>query len=302
MKKHLVFWVAAGVVIILWANSYFILTSLFGGPPKEVGVAGDLFGAINALFSGLGLAGIIYTFVMQREQIDLQREEMKKLEDASKVQIKLQEDQLEAQATSAAQQLEMQRQQLEAQQVALEKQIEMQKEQLQVQTDDAARSRTVLDEQSATMKVQRFESTFFHLVSRHNEIIKLVTFEDQSVLYTERKAMEKAISQLNNELYAADLKEREKGLTLRRDVIYQNVLNKVVNLEFYIGNFYFVLDHIREEFKDEPIRDKYSRIFFSQLSREQISIVVLYGSLMSMTGGENLAEQYKVQDLYVSKR
>ncbi|BDA80155.1 hypothetical protein LPTSP3_g30850 [Leptospira kobayashii] len=42
-----------------------------------IGPIGDMFGAINALFSGLALAGIIYTIYLQHEELKLQREELK---------------------------------------------------------------------------------------------------------------------------------------------------------------------------------------------------------------------------------
>ena len=36
-----------------------------------------MFGAVNALFSGLALAGIVYTIHLQREDLSLQREELR---------------------------------------------------------------------------------------------------------------------------------------------------------------------------------------------------------------------------------
>lgn len=40
------------------------------------GAFGDMFGAINALFSGLAFAGIIFTILRQREELKLQRKEL----------------------------------------------------------------------------------------------------------------------------------------------------------------------------------------------------------------------------------
>lgn len=40
------------------------------------GTFGDMFGVINALFSGLALAGIIYAILLQREELKLQRMEL----------------------------------------------------------------------------------------------------------------------------------------------------------------------------------------------------------------------------------
>ena len=41
------------------------------------GTFGDLFGVVNALFSGLAFAGIIYTILLQRTELKLQRQELK---------------------------------------------------------------------------------------------------------------------------------------------------------------------------------------------------------------------------------
>ena len=41
------------------------------------GQFGDSFGALNALFSGLAFAGIIYTIQLQRKELNYQREELR---------------------------------------------------------------------------------------------------------------------------------------------------------------------------------------------------------------------------------
>jgi hypothetical protein len=40
------------------------------------GTFGDMFGAVNALFSGLAFAGVIYTILLQRHELALQRKEL----------------------------------------------------------------------------------------------------------------------------------------------------------------------------------------------------------------------------------
>ena len=39
---------------------------------SDRGTFGDLFGAVNALFSGLAFAGLIYTIVLQKQDLELQ--------------------------------------------------------------------------------------------------------------------------------------------------------------------------------------------------------------------------------------
>ncbi len=44
---------------------------------SDRGTFGDSFGIVNALFSGLAFAGIIYTILLQRIELKLQRQELK---------------------------------------------------------------------------------------------------------------------------------------------------------------------------------------------------------------------------------
>ena len=63
------------VVIVIYALSWmFVDCSYTQGADR--GTFGDKFGAINALFSGLAFAGLIFTIVLQRKELSLQREEL----------------------------------------------------------------------------------------------------------------------------------------------------------------------------------------------------------------------------------
>ncbi len=41
------------------------------------GLFGDMFGALNALFSGAAFAGVVYAIILQRRELAMQREEMR---------------------------------------------------------------------------------------------------------------------------------------------------------------------------------------------------------------------------------
>ena len=69
-------WTAAIVTVViigLWTITYFSLKDL---EPNDRGTIGDMFGSINSLFSGLALAGIILTILLQRKELKLQRKEL----------------------------------------------------------------------------------------------------------------------------------------------------------------------------------------------------------------------------------
>jgi hypothetical protein len=70
------------------------------------GQFGDMFGVVNALFSGFAFAGVIYAVLLQREDLKLQREELtltrKELQRSAEAQEKS-EKALVAQAAASAQ-------------------------------------------------------------------------------------------------------------------------------------------------------------------------------------------------------
>jgi hypothetical protein len=72
-NKKIVIWgvIATVVIIVLWILTYFLLRNC-----DNRGSLGDMYGTINALFSGMALAGIIFTILLQRQELKLQREEL----------------------------------------------------------------------------------------------------------------------------------------------------------------------------------------------------------------------------------
>ncbi|HKK87366.1 MAG TPA: hypothetical protein VJ917_00865 [Saprospiraceae bacterium] len=65
------------LVIFIWGLSA-VLIVLFLDNWSERGTFGDMFGAVNALFSALAFAALIYTVVLQREEIKQNREEIRR--------------------------------------------------------------------------------------------------------------------------------------------------------------------------------------------------------------------------------
>lgn len=63
------------LIFIVWISSFIIIYFSIDNW-SDRGTFGDLFGAINSLFSGLALAGIIFTIFLQRKELGLQRLEL----------------------------------------------------------------------------------------------------------------------------------------------------------------------------------------------------------------------------------
>lgn len=63
------------LVVVIWIiSAVFIL--LFLDSWSDRGTFGDLFGAVNALFSGLAFAGVTYAIFLQKQDLELQKNEI----------------------------------------------------------------------------------------------------------------------------------------------------------------------------------------------------------------------------------
>jgi hypothetical protein len=115
------------VIIGLWILTYCLLKNL---KETDRGTFGDMFGSINALFSGLALAGIILTILLQRKELKLQREELRE-------------------------------------------------------------TRTEFETQNETLKLQRFENTFFSILNLHHQIVSAIDYR-----YYKSKEKERGIQRV----------------------------------------------------------------------------------------------------------
>jgi hypothetical protein len=75
------------VLVVVGLNAYFLF------PYDARGTFGDMFGGVNALFTGLAFAVLIYTVWLQRSELVLQRKELEQTRD----ELKGQKEQLAAQ-------------------------------------------------------------------------------------------------------------------------------------------------------------------------------------------------------------
>ncbi len=94
MKKLLKYtWIPFVGVFVLYFLFWVLTCWLFDNFQDRANF-GDMFGAVNALFTGLAFAGVIITILQQKEELSLQRKEMQD----SRHELKGQKEQLEKQA------------------------------------------------------------------------------------------------------------------------------------------------------------------------------------------------------------
>jgi Putative phage abortive infection protein len=87
------------IVALLWFLT-LVHSLLWIATPQDRAYFGEMFGSVNALFSGLAFATIIFTLFLHKHVLELQRQELRD----SREQFKIQADQLEAQAQRTAKQ------------------------------------------------------------------------------------------------------------------------------------------------------------------------------------------------------
>jgi hypothetical protein len=64
------------MMVCVWLLSAWGVIALYGRWPDSPGTFGDMFGAINALFSAAALAALVYAIFLQHKELELQRQEL----------------------------------------------------------------------------------------------------------------------------------------------------------------------------------------------------------------------------------
>lgn len=89
--KYFVFAVV-GIFVLQIVYAVIVFNSF--APMDERGQFGDLFGGLNALFTGLAFAGLIYTILLQRRELELQRGELRLTREELRASAEAQADQV----------------------------------------------------------------------------------------------------------------------------------------------------------------------------------------------------------------
>lgn len=217
------------IVIGFWLINLFCLKDNLGKDNiNDRGTFGDMFGAVNALFSGLAFAGIIWTIFLQRNELKLQREEN-------------------------------------------------------------SLSRDEAIEQNKTLKLQRFENTFFNMLNLQNEIVKNLKFQQLEGRQVVDEAQKRLFAYLNWENYQKAYNDKhsippENLTTHTVPTSFSNarsILNNSFHQKFYnnfASNFNHYFRHLYHIFKfiyfsDLDISEKN---FYASLTRAQLSQNELY--------------------------
>lgn len=219
------------------------------------GTFGDKFGALNALFSGLAFAGLIYTIFLQHDELCCQRQELAD-----------------------------------------------NREEMKRQTDE-------FKKENESLKIQRFENTFFNMLTLQQQIIDELVYKDVIKLPTKETTTDPAMPFAEKEnLVKREVKGREMFRFAFEESIHDPKRNQHVGLagamreegqqaytdyytssyfDHYFRHFYSILKFIKQnEWMGEKEQYRYATILRATLSRYEL--VWLYYNGLSENGYEKL--------------
>ena len=240
------------VIIGLW---YFTYCKLQGLTPDERGTFGDMFGSVNALYSGLAFAGIIFTILLQRKELKYQRDELRE-------------------------------------------------------------TRQEFITQNKTLKSQKFENTFFNLISLHNQIVNDIDYnkrvsrtgkagDSHNIIVKGRDVFRDRFNNLNksfiddpitdfNKIFLEFYEERKTDFGHYFRNLYR-IIKIIHETEFYSRET-LQLDKIEEskyELCNYIERYRYTSIVRAQLS--DYELLILFYNCLSENGAKKfkpLVEEY----------
>jgi len=231
-------------VILLWIINLLVALALFNGGDNgwaSRGQLGDLFGVVNALFSGLAFAGIIFTIMLQKKELHLTRE------------------------------------QLELNRTEMKNSIEEQK-----------RSREEFEQQNITLKAQRFETSFYNLLTAHNNLINgLVVGNNPSLGYKGRDLIYLINNSIKNSLSHYKIKQtpsKQDILTMREH--YNNCSKQYSGvLDMYFESLLYLFElPAHSTLIENNDRLSYIKIITAQLSPNERTLIYYFLCLAVNTG------------------
>ncbi|MCG3698861.1 putative phage abortive infection protein [Aliarcobacter butzleri] len=199
--------------------------------------------------------------------------------------------------------------------------IKLQSKELKNSTEELAKSSKALTEQSKSLKIQNFETTFFNMLSLHNEILKNIVIKDNPSFRYRRVNQKNEFNIIkfeekpsNNDISGKiAIKEIVQGIEgISNSIIYPprtffNLYNLIYNtIQPYIGHYFVNIFQILKFIStDETISDKkkYSNLFRAQFSSNELKLLFYHcaGKIGSEKFKDYIAEFNFFEHLIVEK-
>lgn len=240
IKKNIVLVMFGGVIILFLLNFSMIF---FVSEENTRGTFGDQFGAVNALFSGMAFAGLIYTIILQRRDLEIQRHDLK----------------------------------LQREEIALNRQ------EMKEQTAE-------FEKQNKTLSIQRFENTFFNMLSQFQEVVNNLKVTKHFYNGEGRDSFERAY--VKNEQIEQNM--NDFNYYSMQTIIYRDGVNgyKRSDLPKYFDHYfrllYRILKYVDESKLITEFDEKYEYTSMLRAMLSRYELVWLYYNGLSPYGEEKL--------------
>lgn len=211
--------------------------------------------------------------------------------------------------------IQINQQTLKTQVTALNHQIE----EFKLQTEELAETRKVFKEQGETLRIQRFENTFFQLLQLHHELIDKLRmeidfgyfgeahkFEERDVFLESTKVLKTLLPKTTYKVPDSfEIMDIDKEIS-SIDEAYNQLILKYK--EFYyvqtkqiLSNYYRNIYHIYKFIRYSNLIDVGSKQFYASIVRAQLSsdelYLILYNSLIPGLGKPkflSLVKEFKI--------
>lgn len=182
-----------------------------------------------------------------------------------------------------------------------------QREELKLQREELQETRKELKEQNKTMKRQRFENTFFNMLSLQQEIIANLSVEWKEGEWNglEGQWKERVINNKGREvfekIYEGNMQNKGIKRIVNQEIENYNKYRKLISrFDHYFRHLYRIFKYIDEsDLIDEKERYEYASIVRSQLSDYEL-VMLFYNCLAQKDNGKEenkfkpLIEKYAI--------
>ncbi|MCB0730970.1 MAG: putative phage abortive infection protein [Ignavibacteriae bacterium] len=175
------------------------------------------------------------------------------------------------------------------------RELELQRKELKLTTAELAGQKEQFIKQNKTLELQKFENTFFQLISLHNDIVNAVIIDDiPSQKKTGRKSFDLIVEQLNHRINLT-LKDKTHYHIDNLTIVYQKIFDQYENiLGHYFSNIYNIIKFVdRAQLLCMTEKKFYTNLLRAQLSMNEL--ILLFFNCLHTNGFEKfkpLIEKY----------
>lgn len=159
--------------------------------------------------------------------------------------------------------------------------LQAQREELGHTRDEIKKQREELEQQNETLALQRFENSFFNIISEHNKATSYHVHRTHGIHNVGKKAIDLCEEEFHKEVYKEYSVVKQQGRVAQASLILNKHLPVVIEnfpfISFYFRSLFMVFNYLKnQEFSWEQ-KNVYIELILSQLSDGEVQLMFLYG-------------------------